>query len=257
VLALFAAGCGSGSSDTAGTTTSGSATTPTTASAPPSEPPLPRVDDTTAATDERPVAFGEACSNTQLPVADSYVVAGNTGLRARQLPGDGDIISVLPAGSALDKVDGPEACGVMPDGSVWWEIATPLLATGGWVHSSFLEPAGDEPNTNSDPADETSTDGTDDDRPAAFGEPCTEAQAPAVDTYVVVAESASSGRLVARQLPGPNMAPITALPNGSLVDVSADALDCAVVADQVWWNIGTPQLATGGWVNSANLMPSP
>lgn len=61
------------------------------------------------------------------------------------------------------------------------------------------------------------------------------------------------GGLVARLLPGAGEQAIDVLPDGTIVDIF-DVTDCAALADgSVWWFVETPQLATGGYVNSAFL----
>ena len=89
--------------------------------------------------DDRPEAFGVPCDNTQLPVAEQWIVIADGGLNARAFPVDGPIIEVLPTGTVVDTVGDENSCGVVDDG-VWFEIGTPLLATGGWVSADFLEP---------------------------------------------------------------------------------------------------------------------
>ncbi|MEZ5378530.1 MAG: hypothetical protein R2733_18645 [Acidimicrobiales bacterium] len=62
------------------------------------------------------------------------------------------------------------------------------------------------------------------------------------------------GGLVARLLPGSDEQRIDVLPDGTIVDIFADDLDCVVLGDgSVWWFVNTPLLATGGYVNSRYL----
>ncbi|WP_436794124.1 hypothetical protein [Actinospongicola halichondriae] len=95
--------------------------------------------------DETPTGIG-TCDYSQTPLAPVYVVTGiadddpDGGLVARQLPGAGeDEIDVLPQGEYVDTRDDADACAVTSDGAVWWNIGTPLLATGGWVNTQYLE----------------------------------------------------------------------------------------------------------------------
>ncbi len=98
-------------------------------------------DDVLLGDPDRSAALGRACGNNELPIPDQFTVTAQSGLRARQLPGNGDIITVLPNGTIVDTFPEQDTCGVLDDGSIWFNIGTPLLATGGWVHSGFLEPA--------------------------------------------------------------------------------------------------------------------
>ncbi|MEZ5226757.1 MAG: hypothetical protein R2710_08770 [Acidimicrobiales bacterium] len=64
------------------------------------------------------------------------------------------------------------------------------------------------------------------------------------------------GGLVARLLPGSDEQRIDVLPDGTIVDIFADDLDCVVLGDgSVWWFVNTPLLATGGYVNSVPRRP--
>ena len=247
-IALVAASCGSDDAGTAAELTS-TTTTPATAATTAADSeaadtevagataqsPAPQVDD------DRPVAFGEPCGNDQLPVLEQMEISADGGLRARQLPGDGDIIRVLPDGTVVDTFGEAQDCGVLADGSVWFQIGTPLLATGGWVHSGFLEPT-----TGSTAPASTG------DRPAALGDPCGNDQLPVLEQMAVRANRG----LRARQLPGDGDI-IRVLPDGTVVDTFGEAEDCGVLADgSVWFQIGTPLLATGGWVHSGFLVPA-
>ncbi|MDH4145512.1 MAG: hypothetical protein OEY23_10155, partial [Acidimicrobiia bacterium] len=70
------------------------------------------------------------------------------------------------------------------------------------------------------------------------------------------------GGLVPHHLPGANEPAITnpdgsinVLVDGTYVDTYGGTESCAIVADGgLWWEIGTPQLATGGWVNARYLI---
>lgn len=89
--------------------------------------------------------------------------------------------------------------------------------------------------------------------------PCSAAQAPDGGEYVVTNIPADDpdGGLVARLLPGTGGERIDVLPEGTVVDSDAERPGCVVTADGgVWWAIDTPQLATGGWVNSRFLAPA-
>lgn len=88
---------------------------------------------------------------------------------------------------------------------------------------------------------------------------CSSAQLPSDASYVVSGIPADDpdGGLVARMLPGSDEEEIDVLAEGTVVDALAEADACAVTGDgAVWWDIGTPQLATGGWVNSRFLEAS-
>lgn len=245
-IALVAASC---SSDAADTATAEQTSTTTTAAV--EEPVTAEVagESVEAEDEDRPEAFGELCGNDELPVLEQMVVTANSGLRARALPVDGDIIDVLPTGTIVDTFGEANSCGVLEDG-VWFEIGTPLLATGGWVHSDFLGPA-DDADTGTDAASDSETPAiTDDDRPAVFGEPCSADVTPSAEQMVVVVNS----RLRARAFPVDGDV-IDSLPNGTVVDTSSDAASCGVLTDGVWYKIDTPLLATGGWVRSDFLDP--
>lgn len=144
-VALLALGaCGSDGDDTdenADSTTTTTAVDETTTTAAP--------DDGTDATDT-PTGIG-TCDDSQLPIVATYVVTGiadddpDGGLVARHLPGAGeDAIDVLPQGEYVDTLAEADACAVTADGGVWWDIGTPLLATGGWVNTQYLEVPLDE-----------------------------------------------------------------------------------------------------------------
>ncbi len=194
---------------------------------------------------DRPEAFGDPCGNGQLPALEQMQVNASSGLRARRVPGDGEVLTVLANGTVVDTFGEAEDCGVLPDGSVWFQIGTPLLATGGWVHSGFLQPANGVAPT----APDTSTNN---ERPAAFGDPCGNDQLPVSEQMVVSA----NGGLRARAVPG-NGDVIAVLPTGTVVDTFGEAEDCSVLPDgSVWIQVGTPLLATGGWVHSGFLDPA-
>lgn len=85
---------------------------------------------------------------------------------------------------------------------------------------------------------------------------CSSSQLPSDASYVVSGIPADDpdGGLVARMLPGADEEQIDVLAEGTVVDTLTEADACATTGDgAVWWDIGTPQLATGGWVNSSFL----
>lgn len=87
---------------------------------------------------------------------------------------------------------------------------------------------------------------------------CSSGQVASADAYAVTGITADDpdGGLVARVLPGAGEEARDVLTEGTVVDTTSDAEACAVTSDgAVWWDIGTPQLATGGWVNSKFLEP--
>lgn len=108
-------------------------------------------------------------------------------------------------------------------------------------------------------ADEAGDTGSDDVGPEDLGiGTCSASQLPAASSYTVANISADDpdGGLVARQLPGADEDEIDVLAEGTVVDADPAAEACAVTdGGGLWWNIGTPQLATGGWVNSSFLEP--
>lgn len=88
------------------------------------------------------------CTSGQLATGGQYAVANipdndpDGGLVAHSLPGVNEPIrDVLTEGTVVDTFADAASCAVVSDGAVWWEIGTPQLATGGWVHSGFLAPA--------------------------------------------------------------------------------------------------------------------
>ncbi len=197
--------------------------------------------------EDRPAALGSPCGNAELPILEQLEVIAPSGLRARQSPLDGDIIDVLPPGTIVETFGEAHACGVLEDG-VWFEIGTPLLATGGWVHSDFLGPVGESPTAPDDNAIAPTI--TDDNRPEVFGEPCGNAELPVAEQMVVIANDG----LRARVFPVDGDV-IDVMAPGTIVDTFAEAVSCGVLDDGVWLEIGTPLLATGAWVHSDFLEP--
>ncbi len=109
----------------------------------PSESPSPST--TAAAGSGAAAAAPSACRADQRPTGRQYVVWNipqndpDGGLVAHQLAGAStDEIDVLPPGTTVDTDSRVASCRVVADGGVWWEIGTPLLATGGWVNAHFL-----------------------------------------------------------------------------------------------------------------------
>ncbi len=93
---------------------------------------------------------------------------------------------------------------------------------------------------------------------SGLGDRCTGAQLPSGGQYAVTNIPADDpdGGLVARPLPDPSSEQIDVLAEGTIVDTFIGPESCAVLSGgAVWWDIGTPQLATGGWVNTAFLAP--
>ena len=91
-----------------------------------------------------------------------------------------------------------------------------------------------------------------------LGDRCSGSQLPSGGQYAVTNIPADDpdGGLVARQLPDPSADQIDVLAEGTIVDSFIEPESCAVISGgAVWWDIGTPQLATGGWVNAAYLAP--
>jgi hypothetical protein len=91
-----------------------------------------------------------------------------------------------------------------------------------------------------------------------LGDLCSGSQLPSGGQYAVADIPADDpdGGLVARQLPDASSEQIDVLAEGTIVDTFIDPESCAVISGgAVWWDIGTPQLATGGWVNTAYLAP--
>lgn len=90
------------------------------------------------------IPFGN-CDADQAPIPGQVYGVSNIpaddpdgGLVARQLPGSSEqAINVLPDGTIVDIFEDDE-CVVLSDGSIWWFVNTPLLATGGFVNSAFL-----------------------------------------------------------------------------------------------------------------------
>jgi hypothetical protein len=102
------------------------------------------------------------------------------------------------------------------------------------------------------------TDGTTSDDDPGLGDRCRGAQLPSGGQYAVTNIPADDpdGGLVARPLPDASSEPIDVLAEGTIVDTFIGPESCAVTSEgAVWWDIGTPQLATGGWVNTAFLAP--
>lgn len=96
------------------------------------------------------------------------------------------------------------------------------------------------------------------DEPPSPASACADSQLPTAAQYAVVDIPIDDpdGGLVARMLPDASSDAFGVLAEGTVVDVFADFASCAVTSDgAVWWNIGTPQLATGGWVNTGFLAP--
>lgn len=96
------------------------------------------------------------------------------------------------------------------------------------------------------------------DRSPGLGDACSGSQLPSGAQYAVAGIPADDpdGGLVARQLPDASAEAIDVLVEGTIVDTFIDPESCAVTAaGAVWWDIGTPQLAAGGWVNTAYLAP--
>ena len=248
-VALVAASCGSDpteeAADATDTTVASTTTTTTTDTAVASE---STETESSLSDEERPDGFGEACSAAQLPTADQLAVSADGGLRARALPGDGDVVALIPDGTVIDTFSEPTDCGVLEDGSVWFQVGSPLLATGGWVHSGFLEAAGDVGAADDAAAGDDAE--TDDAATPAVGVACTAAQLPNADQLVV---NAGNG-LRARQLPG-NGDIIDTLPTGTIVDTSSEADQCTVIDGVAWFEIETAALTTGGWVHSGFLDP--
>ena len=111
------------------------------------------------------------------------------------------------------------------------------------------------PATTAAPSDDGTTGG---EQNPGLGDNCDGSQLPSGGQYVVAAIPADDpdGGLVARQLPDPSSERIDVLAEGTIVDTFIDPESCAVISGgAVWWDIGTPQLATGGWVNTAYLAP--
>jgi len=101
-------------------------------------------------------------------------------------------------------------------------------------------------------------DGTTGGEDPSLGDLCNGSQLPSGGQYAVADIPADDpdGGLVARQLPDASSEQIDVLAEGIIVDTFIDPESCAVTSGgAVWWNIGTPQLATGGWVNTAYLAP--
>ena len=91
---------------------------------------------------------------------------------------------------------------------------------------------------------------------AALG-PCTSRQRPTGKQYVVwnIPQNDPDGGLVAHFWAGPSADEIKVLSPGTTVDTYTRSDSCRVVPDGgVWWEIGTPELATGGWVNAHYLV---
>lgn len=91
-----------------------------------------------------------------------------------------------------------------------------------------------------------------------LGEPCGGSQLPSGSQYAVADIPADDpdGGLVARQLPDASSEQIDVLAESTIVDTFIEPESCTVTSGgAVWWDIGTPQLATGGWVNAAYLAP--
>ena len=111
----------------------------------------------------------------------------------------------------------------------------------------------------SDVADDDSDTGSDDDSGDSTGiGTCSSSQVASAGSYAVSGIPADDpdGGLVARVLPGAGEDARDVLTEGTVVDTTTDADACAVTSDgAVWWDIGTPQLATGGWVNATFLEP--
>lgn len=87
---------------------------------------------------------------------------------------------------------------------------------------------------------------------------CSSSQVASAGAYAVsgIAADDPDGGLVARVLPGAGEDERGVLTEGTVVDTTTDADACAVTSDgAVWWDIGTAQLATGGWVNATFLKP--
>lgn len=101
-------------------------------------------------------------------------------------------------------------------------------------------------------------DGTTTAEDADVGDRCSGSQLPSGGQYAVtdIPADDTDGGLVARQLPDASSDQIDVLGQGTIVDTFIEPESCAVTSGgAVWWDIGTPQLATGGWVNSAFLAP--
>jgi hypothetical protein len=101
-------------------------------------------------------------------------------------------------------------------------------------------------------------DGTTGNEDPGLGDVCSGSQLPSGGQYAVanIPGDDPDGGLVARQLPDASSEQIDVLAEGTIVDTFIDPESCAVTSGgAVWWDIGTPQLATGGWVNTAYLAP--
>ena len=91
-----------------------------------------------------------------------------------------------------------------------------------------------------------------------LGDLCNGSQLPSGGQYAVADIPADDpdGGLVARQLPDASSEQIDVLAEGTIVDTFIDPESCAVTSGgAVWWDIGPPQLTTGGWGNTAYLAP--
>lgn len=111
-------------------------------------------EDSTPAPAPAAVAEHRSCSASQAADGGQYMVSGiaeddaDGGLVARSFAGTRyESRAVLPNFAAvdtyLDSADFP-SCLVTTSGSVWWEIAHPSLAAGGWVNAAYLEPLADD-----------------------------------------------------------------------------------------------------------------
>ncbi len=99
---------------------------------------------------------GQTCSPSERPDGGQYFVVGiaaddaDGGLVARVLPGSGEAArTVLPAGTVVDTSsedgsEGPAGCAKLANGSVWYDIGHPSLATGGWVNARYLDKTADD-----------------------------------------------------------------------------------------------------------------
>lgn len=173
--------------------------------------------------------------------------------RATTRYGFGVVVAALLAVACGDAATTSEPAAVTSTPAV--ELAPTTAAPGGSEPAVTTAPAA----TGTEPGPTVAAmEPPEDDSPPVGTAPCGSDQRPVAGEYAVVNIPADDpdGGLVARRLPGAGSEQLDVLPAGTIVEAFGNRELCAVAADGgVWWEIGTPRLATGGWVNSRFLEP--